>query len=118
MKNSYFYILFFLFPLLSYSQNKAIECYNTAQYGMVVEKCTYQMEEGDVLQFDNYEIYICQIQTYDQNGLKCEIKYKNGDIEINSNGIINPLIEEIPDNDKMKKITYENSAWKYIIIRY
>lgn len=70
------------------------------------------MEEGDVLQFDNYEIYICQIQAYNQNGLKCEIKYKNGDIEIKSNGIINPLIEEIPDNDKMKKITYENSAWK------
>lgn len=110
MKNIFWIILFFL-PSILYSQ-KTTECYNTSKYGMIVEKCTYEMNRGDVLQFDNYEIYICQIETFDNKGLKCEIKYREGDVGINSTGIITPIVEEIPGDNRMKKITYTNDAWQ------
>ena len=108
--------LFFIVTsyLGSLSSLYAQDCYKTSQYGIIVEKCTYQMSKGATLVFDNSEVYICQIETADENGLKCEIMYKNGVVNITSSGIIRPIVEEIPSDNGPTRITYKSHAWDFL----
>lgn len=105
--------LLMIIPNIICGQVKTINCYKTEQYGIAIEKCVYQMDNGASMHFDNGDIYICKIETTPEYGVKCIITYNNsGDIEIKSNKTITPLIEEIPDNNgHMKKLTYTNEAW-------
>lgn len=111
------YIILFLMtviPFFCFSQVKTLECYTYVQYGTTLQKCTYEMNTSDVLTFNKNETYICKVQTAtNEDGLKCQIQYKNGNIQIESNGTISPLIEKIPDTEgNMKALKYENESWK------